>query len=342
MQNSTGLLLAVQPFALALTLTVGASLVFIHQALAWGFIDRPDPRKVHTLPTPRTGGLSMLAGGLLALGVLVATKAFQAPTIHWQTWVSAAGFALCGAMDDRFSFQPKNKFFIFLAFSGLAAWHWIPHFQPLGAHLLGYINPSLPGFLAFPLMALALTFWFMAVPNAVNIEDAINGYMGGYILIVLAFLSVHGQGAGIPIGCLAGFLLFNWPKARHFMGDAGSFGGGFLLAEAILRSLPTANPLPAIIITAPISLDVAMGILRRRRKKMSLFAPDRLTLPHHLHRVFKGSHVWPTLILWANAAVFALAAYRPFFAVAAAIIYAGVLVCLNWDHLKRNQSPSLD
>lgn len=312
---------------IAMLATMSASLLLVQKVVAWRFIDLPDDRKIHTLPTPRTGGLAMVLGGGL---VFVFSQAFgwlPRPDLPWQTWLAGLGFITVGALDDRFSFQPRHKFLVFLSLSALAAWPWLLVLRTTGVPWLPQAWMASPFFMAA--IAIILTFWFMAVPNAVNIEDAINGYMGGFTFIVLAALALRGLDTRIFLGALLGFLVFNWPKAKHFMGDAGSFGCGFVIAESLLRGGTLQNPTIAIIMTLPISMDVAMGILRRLRLRTSLFSADRSTCPHHILELTKGNIFIATFLLWLNAAGFAFFVDRYWVALAQAILYALLLFLLN-------------
>ena len=181
----------------------------------------------------------------------------------------------------------------------------------------------------------------MAVPNAVNIEDAINGYMGGYTLIIMLFIFMHGIDTRIISGALIGFLLLNWPGGRHFMGDAGSLGCGFFIAEGILRSGGLTHPLIALAVTAPISMDVAMGLIRRQRLGMNFFTADSGTCPHHILSLMNGSAVKATPILWLNAAIFIFLSSRPIFLLGYTTLYAGVLVFLNRHQIFGNKVTKL-
>ena len=312
-------------FSLAATVVLG--LLLVRLAVPLGFIDLPGDRKVHTLPTPRTGGLAMVLGGGLIFGLALALGWIPWPVLPWQTWLAGLGFITVGAADDRFSFHPRQKVLVLLALSALAAWPWLLVLKTTGV-------PWLPAaWMASPLLlvgaAILITFWFMAVPNAVNIEDAINGYMGGFTFLVLLGLAVRGLDTRIALGALLGFLLLNWPKARHFMGDAGSFGCGFFIAEAILRGGGLAHPSIALFLTAPISLDVAMGLIRRKRLGMTFFTADRSTCPHHLLALTGGNVVLTTSLLWLNAAGFVLLANRPWWALGQAGLYVLALIFLN-------------
>ena len=317
--------------------TLAAGLLLVREAEAWGFIDHPDPRKVHTLATPRTGGLAMVLGGGLVFLASVALGWLPWPSLPWQTWLAGLGFTTVGVLDDRFSFHPREKVVSLISLSALAAWPWVLALQAAGVPWLPQV------WLASPMLLVAafalLTFWFMAVPNAVNIEDAINGYMGGYTWIVLLSLCLRGVDTRLALGALLGFLLLNWPRAKHFMGDAGSFGCGFLLAEAILRGGGLAHPVMALAFTAPISLDVAMGLIRRRRLRMSFFTADRATCPHHLLKLVGGSVTLATLLLWLNAAMFVGLSHHPWFLLLQVVLYMTALAFLNREHLS---SPAPD
>lgn len=273
----------------------------------------------------------MLMGGGLTFGLATFMGWMRWPSLPWQTGIAGLGFITVGALDDRYSFHPREKFLVLLALSALAAWPWIMILKLTGVSWIPFSWGGSPLLLSGA--ALVLTFWFMAVPNAVNIEDAINGYMGGFTVIVLGGLALRGVDSRIAIGALLGFLLLNWPRAKHFMGDAGSFGCGFLIAESILRGGGLANPLLALALTAPISMDVAVGLIRRKRLQMSPFTADRSTCPHHLLSRCKGSHVKATLLLWLISLGFVGLAPFPLFAGALLMGYLSLLVVLNVDPL---------
>jgi UDP-N-acetylmuramyl pentapeptide phosphotransferase/UDP-N-acetylglucosamine-1-phosphate transferase len=233
-----------------------------------------------------------------------------------------------GILDDRYGFHPRRKLLWFIMLGLLAAWPWAFH-SPGGSsyiiHLGNWVLQA-PRWAAYPILAI----WFVSVPNAVNIEDAINGYMGGFTLILIVVAALMGVNVLIPAGALAAFLLLNWPKAKHFLGDAGSFGCGFLIAETLLRAGGNQRPLLALVLTAPVSMDVGMGIIRRIRLKMSLFEADRATCPHHMVNLCNQSHALATPMLWANAVVIAWLAFEsPLFEAGYLAMFALALVLLN-------------
>jgi len=276
----------------------------------------------------------MVLGGSLTVFLGQYLHYFPLPVLPWETWAAGAGFLCLGALDDRCSFQPKYKFYVMLLLAALASLPWIATIHHSGPMFL-------TSWVAMGPLALLLTFWFMAVPNAVNIEDAINGYMGGFTFIVLLTLQLKGLALGIPLGALAGFLVLNWPRARHFMGDTGSYVCGFFIAEALLRAGALYHPVLALALTAPISLDVAMGLVRRHRLGMRFMSPDRSTCPHHVLALAKGSPLLATPFLWSIAAGFALSSTHLAMAGVLALTYLGLLVYLNRDYLFHPNQPRM-
>jgi len=313
--------------ALSFGFTLLSSLILIRFATKLDLVDVPEERKVHAVPTPRTGGIAMVCGTLATFIVYLATG-HPWPPLPWQTIAAGTGFMTIGILDDRYGFHPRGKLRWFILFGLLAAWPWAFHGTAASLYTvhLGSLTLQLPRWVAYPFLAL----WFVAVPNAVNIEDAINGYMGGFTLIIITVAGLFGVNVMIPAGALVSFLLLNWPKAKHFLGDAGSFGCGFVIADALLRAGGNQRPLLALALTAPISMDVCMGIIRRIRLNMSLFQADRSTCPHHLVVLCNNSHAWASFILWANTTVIAVLAFQPTgFQVGYLLLFAVALSFLN-------------
>jgi len=320
---------------LAMTITITLGLLLIRKAPAWGIVDVPNPRKIHRKPTPRSGGIAIVFGAGFVYGISTMLGGAQSTSIPWQTWIAGAGFVLTGALDDKYSFLPRQKFLVLLALSALAAWPWVIVFKTNGVAWIPASWWTSSALIAG--MAVLCTFWFMAVPNAVNIEDAVDGYMGGFTLLILVALYLRGLDTRIVMGAIAGFLVLNWPVARHFMGDAGSYGCGFFIAEAILRGGGMSHPLMALALTAPISIDVAMGLIRRRRLGISFFTADCGTFPHRINELTK-SHPWMTApILWLNSACFAFTFHWHWITVIQSLLYASILVALNRRDLFREK-----
>jgi UDP-GlcNAc:undecaprenyl-phosphate GlcNAc-1-phosphate transferase len=171
---------------------------------------------------------------------------------------------------------------------------------------LPWVGTVHTGWLGVPLTAA----WILFVTNAVNFIDGLNGLASGCVLLACLFLAAAaGTGTGgtvfVPAlflaAGIAGFLPFNYPRARIFMGDVGSQFCGFLLAvlgvAASTLSSPSLSALLMPLLLLPILADVALTLLRRARDG------ERLTQAHrgHFYQVANraGMPAWAvTLIYW--------------------------------------------
>ena len=137
--------------------------------------------------------------------------------------------------------------------------------------------------------------WVVGVTNAVNLIDGMDGLAGGFSLISLAavgtFYLLTGQAlpavvAFVAVGALFGFLFFNFPPAKIFMGDSGSLTLGYLLAVLPLWSgsaslLGQFWLLPVVLVLIPMS-DTLAAILRRLRENRPIWSPDKAHMHHKM------------------------------------------------------------
>jgi len=253
-----------------------------------GWMDHPSERKLHRKPIPRVGGLALLAllglakaGGWLDLGL--------SPL----EWSAVVGMALTGAVDDRLDLRPRWKALAGLGFALPLAWvhtTWLLQ-SGLDVTLFG-INLPDHGAVFFPL----LVMWYWGVPQAYNLIDGINGLSLGFGLLLLGALSLGpqaqlGLGAAPLWGALAGLLLLNYPRARHFLGDSGSLLLGTLFAILVMnRALPHHRGL-ALWLTAYPVLDVTAVVAIRWVMGRPLGQADRSHL-HHWCSDLLGGRAW--------------------------------------------------
>jgi UDP-N-acetylmuramyl pentapeptide phosphotransferase/UDP-N-acetylglucosamine-1-phosphate transferase len=296
-------------------------------------LDHPGHRSSHQHPTPRTGGLAIILG--LAAAMAAAAVMLRPP--HWAIW-SVGGLALIlaalGFVDDIFSLRASVRFAVQFAVAATASWLF-----PL--HLGGAPGPEQPMFWQDPMFwaSLALsTLFVVAFINFFNFMDGINGIAGfqgliGGCAICAMILIAGGDGLRAGDGCGAsfsaalaaavagaciGFLPHNFPRARMFMGDAGSTVLGFLLAilglKAAGESSATGNAIagngmeiPWIAMVLPLAVfiyDPIFTLLKRALRRENVVQAHR---EHHyqlLIRVGLG-HAGVTLI---NAGLMALCA----------------------------------
>lgn len=212
----------------ALSVTLVASILFcgiyLRLARRWQLVATPNARSSHQMPTPHGGGAPMLLA--FALGLLVAAL-WHAPWTASYTALAAVSMLLMllGIADDLWTLSVSLRF----AAYGLSCLATLPFLLPLP--LTGSL--WLDG-LVLSLGALAM-LWLV---NLYNFMDGIDGIAASQCLLAscaAAMLSWHRGGDDYGLFCLLlaasqlGFLVWNWPPARLFMGDAGSIPTGFLL-----------------------------------------------------------------------------------------------------------------
>lgn len=314
--------------AITFTATVVVSWLLIWLAPVIGLVDPPSSRKIHHSPTPNSGGIAIFFG--IAIGLLLfraASRPIQSIGIQHQTWIAGFGFFLVGALDDVFDIKAQTRLVLHVLFGALAAYPWAfgVAYQPT-VHLPLIATPvQLTPWLVFA----GTTLWFVGLTNSVNIEDAINGHIAGICFLLLTLLGIGGRYSLTLQASLLGFLVLNYPNAKHFLGDSGSFGCGFILAELLLRHGGNLHPVHCLLLTAPITLDVAIGCLRRLRLGQSLMHPDRLTLPHRLQNFCRQAPWVAAPLLWVNMTLCSLAGRKPHLAIVWLGLFTGVLVWLN-------------
>ncbi len=271
-----------------------------------GIVDRPDGhRKLHARPVPLTGGPTIL----LAIGATTAVTLmvfpdllqFTGSDIRFLMSLGAASLfiVVVGIMDDWCGLRGRQK----LAGQFVAALIMIP-----SGILIEKI--SLFGYsIEFGhLSAFVTVFWILGAINALNLIDGVDGLASttGIVLslsVAAVTYILGGRPDGLLIslalaGALTGFLVYNFPPARMFLGDSGSMLIGLVLGCVALKCsikqyTAVALIMPTAIWAIPI-FDVAMAIVRRRLTGRSIYLTDRGHLHHCLAR--KG-HTGARLLL---------------------------------------------
>jgi UDP-GlcNAc:undecaprenyl-phosphate GlcNAc-1-phosphate transferase len=294
-----------------------------------GHVDDPGHRKIHANPVPLAGGLTVMTGfflpmliGALALYFLRGSffdstvggaleygrekREFQVLAIL----LGAFGMVLLGWLDDRYELSPLPKFGGQVLCAFLVAWS--------GIRITLFI-PSEPVNYGLTIL------WILTITNALNFLDNMNGLCTG-LGIIAAWAcawsaAIQGQYL-VPLmgflicGALAGFLPFNFPNAKAFLGDAGSHLVGFLIAVlAILPNFytrraphPVAVLVPLLILAVPLFDLVSVTIIRWRLGK-PFWVGDNNHISHRLvRRGYSRSHA-VLLILLIHAAAAALAVH---------------------------------
>ena len=278
-------------------------------------VDRPNARKVSRREEmPLLGGLAVGAGtaaGLIAAAVGLAP---DEPLPQLAAFgLGAALLMLVGAWDDRFNLRPSLKlcFQIVAAILAIGAGFSFDRFS----NPIWGVTLEVPFWIMWPVSLL----WIVGVTNAMNLIDGLDGLSSGVGAIIAATLTVicwqAGQWTGVVIGlalfgALIGYLPYNFPPARIFLGDTGSLLIGYALAllalEGYRKTALLAFLVPILALAIPL-LDTILSIVRRIRSGRGVFSPDRLHMHHRLlHR--EGSHRNAVLMLYFLTSCFCMIA----------------------------------
>jgi UDP-GlcNAc:undecaprenyl-phosphate GlcNAc-1-phosphate transferase len=313
--------------AIAAGVTAAATIPARRLSARAGYMAIPQERTVHEKATPYGGGAAMLLGFLVA--VIVAALV---PPLHalFSNSSEPLGVVLAGAaifavglIDDVRDMSAPAK----MAGQVLAA--SVLYF--LGVTMYEVKIP-LAGLIALTpgVTPLITALWVIALTNAINLIDGLDGLAAGVVAIGGGALAVYGLRlmqlgvlpldnigplvAVIACGVCLGFLPFNFYPARVFMGDAGALFLGLLMSASTMvigGRIPVTSgttyfffaPLfiPLFILGVPI-LDMAFAFIRRTARGQGFHTPDKEHIHHRLLRLGHG-HRRSVLILWAWTAV---------------------------------------
>ncbi len=301
-------------------------------AVRIGYVAQPDDRKVHTQVTPQAGGVAMFLAMLVAWAVAASVPAlsplFRGSSEPTGLILGAGVIFVVGIIDDLREMSAPAKVAgevlaaTILYFMGVT---WFQFKVPLAGTIL--LSPEWT-----PLLT---ALWVIAITNAVNLIDGLDGLAAGVVAIASGALAVYGlhlQHLGtlptdnigpliavITCGICVGFLPHNFHPARIFMGDAGALLLGLLMAASTMliggRAV-TGGPvngvaahtgqtyfffaplfIPFFILGVPI-VDMAFAFVRRTANRTGFSTPDKNHLHHRLLRLGHG-HRRSVLILWA-------------------------------------------
>jgi UDP-N-acetylmuramyl pentapeptide phosphotransferase/UDP-N-acetylglucosamine-1-phosphate transferase len=304
-------------------------------ALRRALLDLPGQRRSHVVPTPRGGGIAIAIVLALAAAVLagLAEGRDAAALLAFALGVVLVGAV--GAMDDHRPMSARARLLVHgLAAAGMVLALWGPPSTAAGAAV-----------------ALLAVLWIAGLTNAWNFMDGINGLAAGQgVVLGLALLWLLAPapwallGGVLAAGCL-GFLPWNVPRARIFLGDAGSGVLGFAAASLLLLAWDRgAVGLPgALLLASGIGVDAGLTLARR------VFAGRRWWQGHreHLYQwLVRRGHAHATVAAGYAAWAAAMALLVPglladdaprAYAVAAGILASMALASAAWR--RRLASP---
>ena len=246
------------------------------------------PQKFHTQPTPRVGGVG-LALGLIAAYLFMLGMRGDTPTVHEFGLLLLCGIpAFAGGLIEDLTKKVgvTDRLLLTMLSGAMAAWL-------LGAVLDRVGIPGVDRLFLWGAVAIPFTIFAVGgVANAINIVDGYNGLVAGYAIIVLlafAWVGHEVNDALVTITALtlaaaiAGFMRWNWPGGKIFLGDGGAYFLGYLLAELavlIVMRHPQVSPwFPLLLLIYPV-FETGFSIYRKKLLRgRSPGQPDGL----HMH-----------------------------------------------------------
>ena len=338
--------------ALALSLVTIPTILNLSHKFHW--YDDLDERKIHSGNMPHIGGIGIAASSLVGLALFLLINTIF-PAVKIISFSSFLPFLLSylvihftGVFDDFLNMKARYKFLFQIGAACLVAFTG----NAINSIELPWFSTTVHlGFLA----RLITIVWLVGVCNAMNFIDGMDGLAGGVSAIAALFYGVFFTVTGsfftaafafALFGALIGFLFFNWPPAKIFMGDCGALFLGFALASLPLIEHSGQVTLPVLL--APFGLllipvlDTVFSIFRRIKRKIAVYSPDKEHTHHKLLDmgfeqplilgIFYGLATLPGIfiVLWI---VFEKS-YFFWFEIFSWLIIVGFFILLDWAYHK--------
>ncbi len=287
------ILCSILAFAIS-AITIPFIIKFCHKH---GIYDSINERKVHTGKIPRLGSVGFVPA--FTIGV-IAYLFMQKQPFSQVTHVIPlviAGFIIFifGVFDDLTEMKAKAKLFVQIVAAAIVVFS--------GYRFTNFYGWELPVWIQ-----IILTMgWIIGVVNSYNLIDGVDALCGGLscicsLTLAYIYISVDTTAAAtfvILIGAVLGFLLYNKPKAKTFMGDGGSQFLGFIICTLPLYKTDTVfepQKLSLILLVCALPVfDTLAAIWRRAREHRSFFSPDKAHLHHKLMNL--GFHTPGILVI---------------------------------------------
>lgn len=277
--------------AFIINLLITPLLIYISHKKGW--YDSIDHRKIHTGSISRLGGMGIFISFFIVIVILLIFKQYIlsisiSNIIILLTVLAANNFL--GLIDDFTNLRPRYKLVLQIIISLFLVIYGFG-FKTI---YIPFIEKSISlGVFSYPITFL----WIIGLINAVNLIDGVDGLAGGISLlsligftIIFSLLAVPGGAivSIILVGAIAGFLVFNLPPAKIFMGDSGSlFLGTAVAVLPLIFSHEKMFIASVSLLFFPIT-DTIFAIIRRSLKKEPFYKPDKSHIHHMLlHIGFK-------------------------------------------------------
>ena len=253
-----------------ITLIVAGTLSFVltYFVRHFAILDIPNDRSSHTIPIPRGGGLAVAISWFIGLTYFFICVKIE--SVLFYALLSGLPLTLIGFADDVFNLKPFVRFLVQFICAAIALF------------ILGGLKTLSFGLWTMDYLLLLTPLAFIAIIwsiNLFNFLDGIDGYIGSEIVFIgLAAFVLTGDEIGLLLAAATlGFLLWNWPKAKIFMGDVGSTLLGFTVA--VMAIYHQNNGISSLwvwlILTSVFWFDATVTLFRRFINKEKLSEAHR-------------------------------------------------------------------
>ena len=300
-------------------------------ALKVGAVDAPNmARKVQVEPVPYLGGVAIVIGVFVATYSTLIIKDKEI-ALASTVLIPALLMAAMGLADDLLGLKPWPRLIAQSAVGVIVAGFLI-YTDTIG-------TPSQ----IFIIDATVTTLWIVGVCNSINFFDNLDGGAAGTVVVIsfFTFLIAYDRGqlmisalSIVTAGATAGFLIWNRPPAKIYMGDAGALFLGIIVAVLTIRLNPDIDPnwkslaIPLFLMAIPL-LDTTVAVTSRLARGISPFTGGRDHLSHRLMR--KGLHRRTAAIsLWVLAGIYGTIAFAIYKGQSTALI---ALAAFTWAYL---------
>ena len=291
-----------------------------------GAVDHPNARRINVKPMPSAGGVAIFVA-FSAIVLLVLPRFVSLPNYPgitdsylsyvWPFVLGGGIVAATGLIDDIVELGAKSKLLGQIAGACIIWFFTTSHFDnfkiPFGGPLLVF-----PDWLSF----LATIFWILAITNAVNLIDGLDGLARGVSIISLttmglvAYFFLGTTNVYLPITifvlvfAIVGFFPYNFPPAIIYLGDTGALFLGFMISVLSLQGLKNATAVavvtPMLILGVPLT-DTVVAMIRRKLNGGSMVEADRMHLHHRLLSLGLTQHA-AVLVIYGIAGIFSFIA----------------------------------
>ena len=286
-----------------------------------GAVDNPNARRINKVPMPSSGGLGILiaflVGTLILMPIITVRNHYFMSYFDYILPVTIGGLivSMTGFIDDIFELKPRSKM-LGIILGALVVWAFTDYrfdsFKiPFGGPML-YFGPVLSFFLT--------VLWIVAITNAINLIDGLDGLVCGVSVISLTTMGLISYfflfdsnlyttlTIFLLIAAIAGFFPYNYNPAIIYLGDTGALFIGFMIGVLSLQGLKNSTAVavitPVIILGVPI-LDTFVAIIRRKLSGRPATEADKMHL-HHRLLAMGFTHRGAVLVVYGITMVFSL------------------------------------